>query len=149
VLVDGVGITARVRPRGGGCILPNDSQITKILKAIRGRLSEGSNSDVEARASKRAARQHENEAAVTQPNLRYTSTESNGSYVCFWNDDDKVVHSKRFNVPRTDGGGTMLDPGTFNTYRNKVRRKASRTWNDLDKSGQPRFDVAGGASDTD
>ena len=149
VLVDGVAITARMRPRGIGCIVPNNGQIPNILKATQGRLSEGPNSDVEARASKRTARQHDNTVAATKPNLRYVSTGSGGIYTCWSKDEGNVLHSKRFNISRTDVSGNMLEPETFTKHRNKVRRQASRAWNALDMSGQPRFDVPEGSTDSD
>jgi hypothetical protein len=104
---------------------------------------------VEARASKRAARQHENEAAVTKPNLRYTSTGSGGIYTCWWKDEEGVMHSKRFTISRTDVSGLMLETERWTELRANVRRQALKTWNALNMSGQPRFDVPEESTDSE
>jgi hypothetical protein len=149
VLVDGVAITARMRPRGIGCIVPNNGQIPNILKVTQGRLSEGPNSDVEARASKRTARQHDNTVAATKPNLRYVSTGSGGIYTCWWKDEEGMMHSKRFSMSRTDVSGLMLETGQWAGLRERVRRQALNTWNALDVSDQPRLDVPEESTDNE
>ena len=149
VMLDDVAITAKMRPRGTGIVIPNDGQITKILKAVQGRLSQGSNSDVEARASKRAARQLENKAAVTKPNLRYFSTGFGGIYTIWWKDGAGLMHSKRFSMARTDVSGLMLETAHWAGLRERVRRQALNTWNALDMSDQPRLDVPAESTDNE
>ena len=149
VTLDDVVITAKMRPRGTGIVIPNDGQIPKILKAVQGRLSQGSNSDVEARASKRAARHRENKAAVTKPNLRYTSTGFGGIYTIWWKDGEGMMHSKRFSMSRTDVSGLMLEPARWAELRESVRRQALKLWNDLDVSDQPRLDVPEESTDNE
>ena len=85
VLVDGVEISAKLKHKGKGIVVPNDDHLANVLTVLRARLTEGSNSDVEARASKRRALMMERKSANTVPrHVRYNTVDSGGRYTIFF-----------------------------------------------------------------
>lgn len=143
-LSNGFQITAKRRKRGTGIIVPVDNKLPELFREMQARLSEGSNSDVEARASKRARRQKENEQVNVQPGkLRWQSGSQSGWWVVVYRDAKGQLHQTKQNleVSRYDIAGTMLQADVFKANRETVRQKALRMWNELDKSEEPRSAV--------
>ena len=140
VLVDGVEISAKLKHKGKGILVPNDDHLANVLTVLRARLTEGSNSDVEARASKRRALMMERKSANTVPrHVRYNTVSSGGRYTIFFTTFDGKKRQMRFRVPRYDLEGKVLSDEDFAANREMARKRAIAAWNAKDESGAPRL----------
>ena len=140
VLIDGVEISAKLKQKGKGIVVPNDDHLANVLTVLRARPTEGSNSDVAARASKRRALMMERKSANTVPrHVRYNTVNSGGRYTIFFTTFDGKKRQMRFRVPRYDLEGKVLSDEDFAANREMARKRAIAAWNDKDESGAPRF----------
>ena len=142
VTIDGLEISAKLRARGKGIVVPNDGHLANLMKVLRGRLTQGWNSEVETRASKRQKLTEEREAAKIIPNcMRYFSLAHAGRYTIFYTGPGGKASQKSFQVPRRDLAGNVLDPKVFAHNREVVRQKAAAEWNERDTSNLPRLSL--------
>ena len=120
--------------------MPNDDHLANVLTVLRARLTEGSNSDVEARASKRRALMMERKSANTVPrHVRYNIVENGGRYtICFTTFEGKK-RQMRFGIPRYNLAGNLFSGEDFAANREMARKRAIAAWNGKDESGAPRF----------
>ena len=140
VLVDGVEISAKLKHKGKGIMVPNDDHLANVLTVLRARLTEGSNSDVEARASKRRALMRERESANTVlKHVRYNTFENGGRYTISFSTFQDKKRQMRFVVPRYNLGGNLLSEEDFTANREMARKRAIAAWNEKDESGAPRL----------
>ena len=155
VMIDGVAISAklRCRPRKG-VLVPNDPHhLANLMKVLRARVPEGSNSDVEARASKRQVLTEEKTVSRRDPQqkewrrelhkkdtcVRYYSLPQAGVFRIFYKNEKDQAEQASFLVARKDKDGKMLTGEAFACNLESVGNTAIAAWNERDMSGLPRL----------
>ena len=83
------------------------------------------------------------EAKTKEPKdgKRITYLTRSNSYQVTWEDGDGKLHrfQKGLSVPSIDGKNRPLSADVFKAEMNKTFRQAMQVWNEMDRSGKPRF----------
>ena len=138
----GMQITAKTRDKGRGILVPLEGDSLKdILLHLRQQVSTGSVPKADETKAKARAMAVGCRDDADGGRVRWVFSET--AYHVLYRDDEGKHHrtSKDLKVPRFDMSGGALTGDAFQKARERMLSKARALWNELDKSGAPRYEI--------